>query len=507
MSAQKEDSQFTRHSVMNGLGEIGSRFPLLAAEILAARVLGPAVYGLWATVQLMVNYNNFTQFGFISALAREEPRLLAAGKFRQLSLFRNVVFSSCMLLSIIVIVACLFILRSLDIYDSGNKNEEIIFYISISLIFFFQQIYIFWQTSLQNKLEFKLLSAGKILYSVVFALFIFLTIRQFGLLGCLVAWVIGYAAALIFYHFSRTELIPKLFLNAKIALYLFRLGFPIFLAGMLRLGLSTLDKWFVLATLGKTWFGYYNVTAAFLLLTVTLSGVLSRVFSPLLMRMISKETSKKDLLENSLTRTDQCSTFISLLTGLLAISVQPFIWFVVPDYAEGNISGFILIFAGHFMGIVQFLTAHFVAVKQQMRLLVLTAGALIFLASAVALVLAIGYQSIEIYALLSCLSWLALTGFLTVDMHRDALGSLAGVSVSLKKVFSSVSLVILISCAIFLSQNYVDDPSTLDKIIACALSYLIYTLFILYLSYSYGPLSEMRVAAKDMVKKVTSSSR
>lgn len=53
----------TGNAVRHGVGEIGSRVPLVILELLLARLLGPAIYGLWSVVHTVIQYGNFLHFG------------------------------------------------------------------------------------------------------------------------------------------------------------------------------------------------------------------------------------------------------------------------------------------------------------------------------------------------------------------------------------------------------------------------------------------------------------
>lgn len=397
-------NKFSANIFQNGIGEAGSRIPLMGIEILAANVFGPTIYGLWASIQLVLSYNNFSHFGIVSAYARIEPKLLEQSQRVRARIVRNVSFTISLSLSLVTIAI---LIPSLALSSFWiEHSSSVLFAVSVGFLFFAQNFYVFIQTSLQNRLNFKELSFSKLVYSISFFFFFLIGHYSLGIVGATIAWALSYFLGISVIMWGRSNFSLGLLYRSQTAKRLFRLGLPIFSSSIARLCLATFDKWSVVTMLGKEALGIYSASFAFLLLGTTFSGIVSRVYSPYVMRESANSLHATSRVNILLEIARHCSILVSVANGALLVLLSPTIKLLLPAYTEGIFPGYLLIITGHLIGVNQFLVSIFVALELQNKLLKISA---FFTGSAILSVILVSKllsPTMTLIALLSCLVWL-----------------------------------------------------------------------------------------------------
>ncbi|RMF12237.1 MAG: hypothetical protein D6763_01260, partial [Alphaproteobacteria bacterium] len=143
-------------------------------------------------------------------------------------------------------------------FDEFPRHLFILF---IGLVFA-QQGLIYAQTLLQNHLRFSELSKGKLFYALCFLTGVLVIVPVLGLQGAILSWLLAFACTTFFYAARNGFLIPQPRFDLAEIKALLAIGFPLFVFGVVKLGLLSFDKIAVAIALGKTHVGYYNVSAA-----------------------------------------------------------------------------------------------------------------------------------------------------------------------------------------------------------------------------------------------------
>ncbi|WP_417319169.1 oligosaccharide flippase family protein [Emcibacter sp.] len=478
----------------NSLGEIGSRVPLTILEIVMARYLGPASYGIWSTIQLIVNYNNFIHFGFLSALAREEPVLIGQKDFEKADRIRNVVFTAVIAITILL---GLFAIGGYALLKPEHPEWEEYgsYMLLIYILFICQQTFIFWQTTLQNRFHFLLLSIGKLVYSFGFLFLAVIAVMKWNIMGLILSWAASYFITIMFFMLREPRLIPRPAFDAGELRQLFLVGFPIFLFGISKLLISTIDKITLLSHLGTEQLGYYNVTAAFLAVTVLVAGLVSRVLAPHVMARVGEGNNTEELYSYFSTNSEKAVTYLSLTAGLLAITIQPFLWYILPEYSAGRYVGFILVFAGVLSGVTQFLSSYLIARQRQKKILQHTLASLLVTITAIYLLKSY-VNTIEIYALGSALGWCCYVLLLIGEMLSTTFGSQRLFWKTTARILSPLLIMTAIAGICFAIQ----DMTNLGNIVKIAASYGFFSLMVLALSGVLGIKDDLRLVKSKLTK-------
>lgn len=352
---------FLKSVVHNGVGELGSRVPLIIAELFIAKTLGIALYGVWAIIQLLVNYNNFSHFGLLSGLAKLEPMNLSGGKVEYLDGIRSNAFWPVFVVDIILILLA-YILGFFVFLPEEFEG------LVVALIFLIvmQQLFLYAQVRLQNIVDFKLLSFAKLTYSVIFMGLVLACPGSLTLQYLVYSWAGAFAVVSAFIYL-KAGLLPNLSVNLDYLNKLWSVGFPIFLMGIVKLFLISMDKLFLIAVYAPSDVGAYNISLQAMLIMTVVIGLLSRVFSPVYLNLHSecKEQSRDFYLgvkKSSFMGGVVIAAFCSL--GFIFV-IDNFL----PEYQGGIIPGVILIFSGIYQGGIQLSITSAIANNKEVVLL------------------------------------------------------------------------------------------------------------------------------------------
>lgn len=388
--------------IHNAWGELLSRLPVLVAQLIIARVLGPSIFGIWVFIQLLVNYNNLSSFGLNSAMSREEPIALGQKKSAEASLIRSTVFSYTMsfslLLALLVILLAIF-------FPSNFFDQHKSILILVALILLAQQLFIFFQTTFQNNLLFFQLSCGKVIYGVFYLLLIVATVTNFGVCGLLFSWLLSFCFAVVYYIFSKKIPFPTINLNKQLLLKLLKIGFPLYCAALLKLGVSSVDRILIGLFLGSKLLGYYSVSMVLIMCITVLSGLVSRVASPHFLTKIGEGSTNDEIFLTFVKIISRTNWLVSAVVILMILFFYPFVAFILPKFLPGLLAGAILIFVGYFAGVVQFFYVLLTALKLYKSMLFSAVISILLYFFSFLVLYYSGVRSIAIYAVLDLAVW------------------------------------------------------------------------------------------------------
>lgn len=403
------DSKLLKNVGYNSIGELLARVPVMLAQILIAKQLGPTVFGIWTAFQLFLNYNSVSSFGFIAALAREEPLALGAKKYVMATTIRSTSFYMAMTIAVLLsILVCalphMINSNKLDLYRSYS--------FLLALLIIVQQAFTYAQASVMNHLDFLRLSVGKLIYGVVYLLSTVSLIYVFGLYGALSAWVFSLLCALL-YYFSRVEGVKPKLPFGKVKRHkiyikkLFKVGFPIYLSSILKLMVSSIDKILVAFLLGATAFGFYSVANFIVLALSILTGLVAKVISPHFLKKIGEGNELNSLLESF----ERLLKFANELMSFFCLFACIFFWFLIKfylrEYGSALYCGQILIFSAYFIGVVTFFYTILIALLKTREMII---SSLSIILSQIALIMLLYYvfkqHDITYYAGCSLLLWI-----------------------------------------------------------------------------------------------------
>lgn len=341
-----------RNAYHHGIGEIGSRFPLIALEFLLARLLGPATYGLWSILQTIIQYGNFLHFGTVSSLSRREPGLHVEGKTEEIKALRSATYGFQILVVLLVFFVSVCVVMVLRLV--GMRYEFDFLIPALILTVFLQQVQITQQSSAINNFRFTENSQCRILFSVMFFVLGIASSRlERPLFWLLMAWsgALLCSVGLLLRMVPEIRSLPRFDLLRSVGLV--KDGFPIFFQGLLRLLLTNIDKLAMWYLAPAAMLGVYALGTLTAGVCAMMFAIIGRVSLPTLLRQ-KAGFEASELIAESIEKTFRLAIQLAVIVALGVGAFAPvLITLALPAYVTGYWSTTILACAGVFLGLAQ----------------------------------------------------------------------------------------------------------------------------------------------------------
>ncbi|RPH53704.1 hypothetical protein EHM82_07985, partial [bacterium] len=228
----------------------GARF---LAYLVAAKLLGPTLYGLWnGLLLLLTNGIYYGHLGVLSAMNREIPLRQGRGDEAGIQPIVDVSFTTALLSSSLLAVACL--AASFAAEDPANALGLRL----LAPLLVLEQLQYFYELVLRSHGLFRAVAVQQVLLAGLLLGVVLGLTRLAGFSGFLWGHVVVFLVVVAFLIW-RSPVRPRLRFDPRRMAVLARIGFPIMLAGFAYGMLTSLDRLMVLSFLGKTQLGYYSL--------------------------------------------------------------------------------------------------------------------------------------------------------------------------------------------------------------------------------------------------------
>lgn len=228
----------------------GARF---LAYLVAAKLLGPTVYGLWnGLLLLLTNGIYYGHLGVLNAMNREIPLSHGRGDETGIQPVVDVSFTMALLCSSLLAVACL--LASFSASDPTNALGLRL----LAPLVVLEQLQYFYELVLRSHGLFRAVAVQQVLLAGLLLSVVLGLTWLAGFSGFLWGHIIVFFVVVVFLTW-KSPVRPRLRFDRRQVVSLARIGFPIMVAGLAYGMLTSLDRLMVLSFLGKTQLGYYSL--------------------------------------------------------------------------------------------------------------------------------------------------------------------------------------------------------------------------------------------------------
>ena len=366
---------FLKNSLFNSLPELLNIFLKFPVGLITAKLLGPENLGTTAAIGLIYLYSVLLQLGATDGMALKVYSLKrdsgSYDKLRQIYISSSYIF-----VNTILIVASVLLLIILNIFYTFDYIVWIGIYANI-LIAFIYQYFQFSQSFARFDYNFKSISIVRIIDYIFKAFITIVLVYFYGLIGFFIALFFGYLLGAIF---AKRLLNPefKLIFNKKVIKETIYLGFPILLIGAVLTLFQSVDRWFILKSLGTTELGYFTIMFTF-------SGMMllvpTRILSVVIQYVREYYFKTKDIVTIHFGFIEFIFIFIALNTVLIFISKE-FVFYLFKYFlVQYQVSyDFInpMFTVSYFIGAFHILSAYFVIVDKKKYTLISIGIAFIF---------------------------------------------------------------------------------------------------------------------------------
>jgi len=382
----------------------------LGVNLVAASLLAPATFGLWGLFVVSQTYTTYGSVGLISGANRRIPLLLGSGSSAEVSDVERTALAGSVGAGALLAIGG----AAVGLALGGPWQTAGIL---LGLGAFTQQLYLFGQVILRGHLEFNRASIQQLILAVAFPFLGLPALWWWGVNGLIgaqaVAYLLGFGLALRW----RPELRPAW--SAPLGASLIREGAPIMLAGLAFAGMTSVDRWVVLAFAGQTALGQYALASTISSSMVFVNLVIAQQFYP---RMAHQFGAGRDAAQLLRVARDQslAAGILSLPIALGLVAVAPLvITRLYPQYSPSvgatqmlGLAAFVLALASGYTNLIV-TTGH----AWQLFALQIVAGFIGGIVGAIALQAGLGLSGVG-FAMLIAFAFLGLSAWF---MARRAL--------------------------------------------------------------------------------------
>jgi len=326
------------------------RVLLVLRGLIAARLLGPAAYGAWNGLMLLLDYGAASPLGTIQGLDQTVPPQIVAGDAARLRRLKQAGLLLVVVLGLAYAIACL-------AYFSRNAGQLRAFWglTGIGLILLatlLQNVAGYHMSVLRSHGNIRDVSLVFLIQAALGAALGIALLPFFGAWGLLWGWLGGTVAMLIYARWRGHAEVPIVPGAAGDARTLLTAGFPMFAFAGLTLLMRSLDRVVILRFLGTEALGFYGLGVMAMGLLLYLPDALSYVLYPRLLRDIHAAGGDPEAIRDPVERSMRAiSLVLPALCAVAFIAADDAVIWVLPRFLPGVPTVRVLCFAAAAMGL------------------------------------------------------------------------------------------------------------------------------------------------------------
>lgn len=327
-----------RKMVRDSLGFASAQFlvraAIIARTVLAARLLGPSVFGIWNALQLLMDYGALAPLGTVQGLDQMVPRRIVDQNPPALARVARAGITSILLLSLLFASGCLaFFLRSTGNLMTYWGAWGLVLAMSVMVLSNWAGYH---TTMLRSHGNIGAVSLWFFLQGMIGALLGLAMIPSFGAWGLLYGWLAGTMVAFAWTRWEARRIAPLWPLVSSETAALFRIGFPMFFFAGSALIIRSLDRLIILRYLGTRELGYYSLAVTALTLLLYLPDSATFVTYPRLLQRFRAGGDQPEAIRDMAFSVLKLLTVLTpLLGGFVYFFVYDAIAVVLPSYGIG----------------------------------------------------------------------------------------------------------------------------------------------------------------------------
>jgi len=262
-------------SIFSG-GTYVSQAMFFIRGFLNAKILGPALYGLWSALNIISSYASYVQLGSLNAMNREIPYQNGRRSTQGMDKARNVTFTICLVMNLIF--SSVLIIVALLLWNRLSLNEAVGL-ITIGILSLTFSIYEFYRTSLIAVKRFLLISKANVAFSFLSVILTLLFVPALKIYG---VYIVGVTIPLLgfLYLWFKHPYRLRLDFDLKETSRLIKIGFPLVSIDFLESVTTSIAGMMVLFLLGKVNMGYYAVAMLAGRFLMYFPNSINRTFEP-----------------------------------------------------------------------------------------------------------------------------------------------------------------------------------------------------------------------------------
>jgi O-antigen/teichoic acid export membrane protein len=326
--------KFIRDSVGYAMAQYVVRGMLMFRGVIAARLLGPGLYGAWNAIQIMMDYGNLAPAGTQQGLDQTVPPRIVADDPRGLARVKRAALFNISLLSGVFALACLMLGQfghsaMLHSWGAAGVGAAMICAVTTNLAYY--------QTSIMRSHgDITTASGWMMIQGAVGGVLGLALLPWLHAWGLLLGWTIGCLAAFVFSTTRSLRLAPLAPVPSSESFDLVQIGFPMFVFTASTQVMRNLDRLIILRWVGTQELGYYSLSVMALTFLLYLPDSVTYVIYPRLLHKYGESGGDAASIRPPVERVMQAiSILVPFLSGLAFLFAEPTVTLVLPKFLPG----------------------------------------------------------------------------------------------------------------------------------------------------------------------------
>jgi O-antigen/teichoic acid export membrane protein len=424
----------------------------LVRGLLLARILGPAAFGIWAAMRLVLLGGRFTHFGSVPGMVQHASRAQGQGEEELATRYRDAAAFVNLLGGAVVSIGL-----GLWLWFRGPSG-----WLAVPFLLFALNLYEFHLASLRSRRRFTAAAAARVAFALLSTGVGVWAALAYGLGGFLVALGGSYGLVLVVSTVA-TRTRPRPTWDRRRAAELVRFGSPVLASDALQVLLWNTDKLLIWLFVGSEMLGMYAVPATIAAAVMLLPLAISRVLHPHLAVELGKSPDPSGVWPSLEQGTVLLAQVACPVLGLLFLGLHlPIRWWLAP-YLPAIEPGLVLVLATFFPIVASVPATILIALGAQKRLLVIRIFAVAVSAAAIA-------GALASRGTLVAVALAAAAGFLTQSAFTMA-GALRVTGLPARRAATLLAGVVgpfllLVLLLLGVTRAVPDDPSSWSRDVA-----------------------------------------
>lgn len=366
---------------------------------LAARLLGPAQWGVWQGASLVTRYGLLSHLGAIDGMNRELPLQRGRGDEVEARAVVDVTFTITVIAAAVTAIAVWVGARVLATEPTWNLALQV-----VALVTALQLLGSFSETVSRAQSRFGVVVHLSVLRGVLSLVGAGLVVV--GAFGGFLAGQLLLAGLVAAYAWTRIGRIPRWSLSRPQLRSLLSFGIPITLLGLATLALASVDRILILRYLTEEDLAFYSLGGLVFAPFQVIVSASSAVTYPRMTERVGRTGSGRASRNLLMLPIETFAVGVCFALGVVYVMLPPAVALLLPAYTPGIESTRILLFGLFLLALFSFPTNLLLSLRQQKLLMMLMIGFAGLSLLLVDLALRLGYGIVGV-AVASTLAYLA----------------------------------------------------------------------------------------------------
>ena len=401
-----------------GLSTLISKFIVIIRGFVIPRIVSPEVYGIFRTLNLVLDYTGLGHLGFTHAIDKQIPFYRGQNDQESLKIAKNSAFTFIFLISIffaIVLCGYSFTYSNNPIYHKGI----LVVAITIPFVLFF----LYSSVLLRTENRFGILSIISVTYTLIALVLAAILGKYYGAIGLILSVFLSYFLIDGFLWF-KGDLKLLFMIDLSQLKLLFRVGLPLLIIQLLYQILLTVDSLIIIKNLPVVQFGYYSIAITISRSVQDIPLVINGIIFPRSSEKFGETGNPKDLENLFISPLILISLLMPFIIGTLIFLSEIFIDYVIPKYRPAFLPTEILLMGGFFISCAMISYQLFISIGKLFHVVKIYIVIIVieFVLCYLAMKLGWGLKGIAFGVLISCAVFSVIMTFSSMGYFKDTWG-------------------------------------------------------------------------------------